>query len=315
MQFPFFFLSGMFLSFSIQLHYLALLLGLPMFFIVIFYLVKAKNKIAFIKCIGVMGISFLLFSSPLIIFDLRHQFINIKNFGHIFSDTTGEANKIINTINTWRFLNFFALGVDTAIINLGVLIVSGLILIKSKINDYARFILFFFIMIFLGLCLYSGPKYVHYYGFLFPLYFILLALCLSKIGKKWIGMLTVGIVLVGFTYINGNHYSFLFQHPNNQIENARTISKAVYKEITAKNYTITSLPQNYADSMYRYFLEAWGKPPAEKDSTRRNDELFVVCEGPCKPIGDKQWDIAYFAPNKVIGKWDVNNVTIYKLIR
>ena len=53
----------------------------------------------------------------------------------------------------------------------------------------------------------------------------------------------------------------------------------------------------------------------EKNTTERAEELIVLCEEKCSPVGNGQYDIALFAPKKIVGTWKVENVTIYKLTR
>jgi 4-amino-4-deoxy-L-arabinose transferase-like glycosyltransferase len=85
----FFILSGASLSFSIQLHYLTLILGIPITFIYLFDLVnkirQSDNKtVKQFRNYLLMTFSFILFSAPLIIFDLRHNFLNSKLFLALF---------------------------------------------------------------------------------------------------------------------------------------------------------------------------------------------------------------------------------------
>ena len=120
----------------------------------------------------------------------------------------------------------------------------------------------------------------------------------------------------GYIFLNFQKYYFLRNQPNNQITFAKNIAQKIYDNVKADKFTVTALPEKYSDSTYRYFLELYRKRPIEKDSLERADELFLVCEKKCNPIiGNPQWDIAYFAPNKIIGEWNINDVRIYKLIR
>ena len=89
-----------------------------------------------------------------------------------------------------------------------------------------------------------------------------------------------------------------------------------FDNVKKEKFTVTALPEKYSDSTYRYFLETWKKRAIEKDSLIKADELFVVCEKKCDPIiGNPQWDIAFFAPNKIVDEWKVSDVKIYKLVR
>ena len=112
----------------------------------------------------------------------------------------------------------------------------------------------------------------------------------------------------------GNYY-FLWGRGSYQIQKAKKIAKEISNEVTSPRFQLTGFPDQYSDSTYRYFLELADKRPIEKNSLEHGDELFVICESECKPIGAPQWDIAYFAPKKVAKKWDSENVRIYKLTR
>nr|MBP9798112.1 hypothetical protein [Candidatus Woesebacteria bacterium] len=110
-------------------------------------------------------------------------------------------------------------------------------------------------------------------------------------------------------------YVFLHKPGSYQIRIAEKIAREIEEHVTNDSYYVTSLPESVGDSTERYFLEKWGRRSMEKYTTERAEELFVLCEEECKPVGNGQFDIALFAPNKVVGTWKVENVTIYKLIR
>ena len=118
-----------------------------------------------------------------------------------------------------------------------------------------------------------------------------------------------------YIYINSQGYIFLKGNGSHQINKAKKIAREIYKNVSKDKFTITSLPGDYSDTTYRYFLEIWGKKPIEKDSLEKGEELFVVCEKECDPRNSAQWDIAYFAADKIEKVWNINNVKIYKLIR
>lgn len=144
---------------------------------------------------------------------------------------------------------------------------------------------------------------------------MLVAYFLSSLFSSNFGKTIIAVFLISFFLLNTQGYYFFTAHENNQIETARKIAKIIYDNMGGGNYRLTSLPQQYNDYTYRYFLEIWGKRPIEKGSLSRTSALFVVCEEECWPIGDPQWDVAYFAPRKIAGTWKADNVTIYKLTR
>ena len=316
----FFALSGAFLSFSIQLHYLSLFLILPISIIYLIDLLKERKQLIHkFVYLFICLFSFILFSSPLIIFDLRHNFLNSKLFLALFKSSRSTLLTKFNSLfDSFYFLNLYSLNINLNIFLvyflLFFLLLAFITLIKRSSN-FKTFLLFFLLTM-LGMSFYNGPKHPHYFGVLYPLYYIIISyfLVFPK-GTSWEKYLTIFFV-IGFIFLNFQKYPY-FKHPsNNQIALAQNIAQKISDNVKKEKFTVTALPEKYSDATYRYFLEARGKRAVEKDSLDKADELFVVCEKKCTPIiGNPQWDIAYFAPNKIVGEWQINNVKIYKLIR
>lgn len=320
----YFALLGAFLSFSIQLHYLALFLIPPALAIFAADLMKKikQSKIVTMKLFTnylFMLFSFIFFSSPLIIFDLRHNFLNSKLFIALFkSSGTDLITKFDSLFNSFYFLNIYSLNVTLNKFFVYILFFCLIVIFISllKIKSNLKTILFIFLLTIFGMSLYNGPKHPHYFGILYPIYYVIISYFLVMPEKIFWKKFIVIVFVTGFIFLNFQRYPYFKSSPNNQILLAQNIAQKISDNITKKKYTVTALPEKYSDSTYRYFLEVWGERPIEKDSLDKADELFVVCEKKCDPIiGNPQWDIAYFAPNKIIGEWKVNGVKIYKLIR
>ncbi len=315
----FFVISGVFLSFSIQLHYLALLLFPPIAILFLIKFLEEKNKrkplsFGFLTLIS----SFFISSLPLVIFDLRHNFLNLKNLLTFFKTSPQiGSNKLIDIFNSFLTLNRYSFNVRlNFLLSSAILVlvfISFIFLLKQKGN--IRIFLMFFIFCFLGISLYSGPKFSHYFGVIYPFYYIILAYFLSLLRTSLYGKAAILIFFVVYFYLNFQGYSFLFNKGNYQIEKAKIIANKIFQNADQNKYSLTTLPERSSDAPYRYFLEIWGKRPIEKDSLERANELFVVCEKECNLIiGNPQWNIAYFAPRKIVLTEKVNSVTIYKLI-
>lgn len=313
-------LFGSFLSFSIQLHYLALFLIPPAGIITFLYFLT--NKKHFLKNtlnLTVSFFSFVFFSFPLIIFDLRHQFLNTNNFINLFKGSAQtKTNLISNLINTFQSLNqySFAFKFDVVISSIIFVLILIILFTLIKSNKPITIFLVFFIFLILGFSLYGGDKHPHYFGVIYPVYFIIIgyfiSLLLSGGYEKYLALLFI----VAFVFLNYQKYYFIKNSGDGQLERSRKIAQIILDKVNASNFTVTALPEKYSDSTYRYYLEVWKKRPIEKDSLEKADELFLVCEKKCSPIiGNPQWDIAYFAPNKIVGEWKVDDVKIYKLIR
>lgn len=312
-------LAGAFLSFSVQLHYLALFLipSIAIFALIQLFEQKGELKQIFKGIISSLA-TFLLFSIPLVIFDLRHNFLNTNNFLKLFrSASPSGANKFFNVLDTFLSFNQYAFRAEFSIIFssiiLALFIFSLFFVIRKK--DNLRSLLIFLIATAVGVSFYLSARYPHYFLILYPLYYILVAFFLSSLLSSNAGKFVIAVFLISFIFLNSQGYYFLTVRENNQIEAAKKVAKIIADNSVHEGYRLTSLPQQYGDYTYRYFLEIWGKKPIEKGSFARTPTLFVVCEEECKPIGDPQWDIAYFAPRKIVGTWETDSVKIYKLTR
>jgi len=316
----FFVLSGAFLSFSIQLHYLILFLCLPISIIYLIDLLRERKQLIHkFVYLFICLFSFILFSSPLIIFDFRHQFLNSKNFIALFqSSGTNFLTKINSFFDSFYYLNLYSFNINLNKFFVYLLLLFLFIILFTLIKKGSslKIFLFTFLLTILGMSLYGGPKYPHYFVVLYPLYYIIISYFLVFPKESlWEKYLTI-FFLIGFIFLNFQKYPYFRSPPNNQITLAKNIAQKIFDNIKKEKFTVTALPEKYSDSTYRYFLEIWGRRAVEKDSLDKTDELFVVCEKKCPLIiGNPQWDIAYFAPNKIIGEWKVEGIKIYKLIR
>ncbi len=313
----YFLLAGAFLAFSIQLHYLALLLA-PV--AAIYFLIRLLEEKKLVKTVlgGILfTFSFLLFSIPLVIFDLRHDFLNSKNFLKLFEGSGNISTRNIESLNsTFLEINRFLFNFEFNRILLSAVMVLILIALLSVVwkKNHIRTFLIFFLALLIGISLYSGPKFAHYLGILFLPYIVVVGYFLSTLLNNQFGRLLVTIFLAGFLILNAQGYYFFQNKGNFQIDKAKKVSKIIFDDVKTTKYQVTTLPYQYSDPHYRYFLEIWGKKPLEKDSLEKASVLYVVCESACIPIGDPQWDVAYFAATEVEKVWDVDNVKIYKLV-
>ena len=313
----YFFLAGVALSSSIQLHYLALVL-IPGF---VFVLAKKilqkkvrtpKNFLNIVIC----TVGFVLFASPLIIFDLRHQFINSRNFLILFHSTGSMTTSLIpNFMNTAHSFGMYAFSLKTsgflAVPFIISLIFALVLMVKGK-GKVSNFFIFYFFAT-LGIGLYGGPKYPHYFAVLYVLFFITISYLFTKLPKNIWGYGLTGLFAASFILVNSQNYTAFFQNGSYQIDKAKKISKFIFDNVREKDYMVTAIPEVYSDHTARYFLEIWGKKPLERDNTKNARELFVICENPCKPIGNPLYDIAVFSAKKITASSKVDNVTIYKL--
>jgi len=312
-------LAGAFLSFSIQLHYLALFLIPPTVIFFLVQLLRNRKKIFIIvKGSLLMFSSFIFFSLPLLIFDLRHDFLNFNNFISLSKSSSGVGTDLINTIfESFHIFNSYVFNtqLNTILVYIILFALFAFLIFSLKKKTSISSLLIFFLVTFVGIAIYGGQKFPHYFETVYILYFAVVSYFLAYVSDIKNGRLLIFVFFILYLYINFLGYTFLYKSGNFQIKKAKDVAILIFDNVKASKFTVTSLPGDYSDTTYRYFLEIWGRKPIDKDSLEKADEQFVICERECKPIGDPQWDIAYFGANKQVGVWTINNVKIYKLIR
>ena len=331
---------GALVSAAVQLHYLAIFL-LP--FIagsVIYWLATDKKNKWIIKArnLIVSAAGFALVISPFIIFEIKHKFPNMNSvirFSNENRDKGGTYSPLANLLDTTNKFTQYIFQIDlsqylggfVSLLMLGVIV--AVILWKPRIKkqkDKAPQIsvtplLFAFFVLLVGTSLYHGPKFPHYLGALYLLFFVLLSYALTRIAGKIgprAGAVIIGLIVSQFIVLNAKNFLFLWQDEGHkQIERSRNVAQVIRDMNPQMPYTLTTSPQAYADYPYRYYLDAWGKKPIpkEEDALIPTKELFVICEKKCDPMADSQWAIAHFSARKVTDEKTAEGLYIYRLTK
>jgi len=317
------FLAGIFFSFSTQLHYLALFLApnLILFFL-INYKKIIKEPLLFAKKISSFFIGFLIFYLPLILFDLKNQFLNIKNFIKIFSE-----QEIIKSISFYeRFqetlTNFFNFAFNFKInyfLSLIFFILIFLYFFKKKFfykKPLFQLIFLSFFVFILGFSTLSSFRHYHYYNTIYLNFFVILAVFFADFFSiNFLTKILVFIFLVFF--INQNRLNYPFRHPqgNFQTKIAQKIAKSIVDNNPKIPYQIVPIPFTEMDGHIRYYLEIMGKRPLAEESPQEGKELYILCyEKECDVLNHPQWQIAAFKNKKIAKIWKVDRVKIYKVV-
>ncbi len=317
---PFFILTGLFAGFAFQLHYV--MFSLLFAFLVVglgqLYLHRKKAK-PFILNMCLAVLAFIVVNIPLIFFDLRHQFLNIKNFITLFNSpgSTGAAS-ISSVIDGFVSLNIFAFSLPLHVVVVAICLIGMLYTYKLWKDNSYRIILTIFMFSLVITSFMTANKFPHYFGILYPLYYLIVSIVLMRI----IGMIKTTYVATGaillmaglYIYTQGTHYQFLKVEPNRQIAHAEKTAEKIFPLITKDAYRLTAIPDSFGYSAYGYFLEAWGKVPVNNLTLDPADEMIVLCERGCEPIGNPQWDVAFFKARSVETSFISDHVYVYKLV-
>lgn len=318
-------LFGAFLSFSIQLHHLALFLTVPFFIMIILDIVKNKELLLErIKYLGISFGSFLFFSIPLIIFDLKHDFLNTKNFITLLTkkEVIGKSSYLLRLTETVQgfFHNLFQIPFNgfISILLLIALVASSYVIFKKLKSN--SFILLHFLNVFcfiICFALLNSERHIHYFGTIYISFFLIIAYIVYELSMKNKSLKTFlpVVCITIFLILNIKNYYYFQKQSNNQIRIAKTMADSFQGRITSTKFQMVSIPPTDTDGHIRYFLEIQGHKAFAYDSMEQAEELFALCFKPdCVVIGDPQWQIASFENKKIDQVWKTENVTIYKLV-
>lgn len=313
---------GSLLSLSLQLHYLALFMFGTIGIIGLKELLLTKNKRLFLRGVLISVVSFIFFYSPLIIFDLRHQFLNSKGLLKLFSakDVVGGGHSLASFLETNKnfFDHIFATNVNTYVA-LFLFLIIVVVAIKEKLYPKKLLLQIHTLNIVLYIYLFSlltSFRYPHYYNTIYYSFFFMAAYFLTSLIKnKKITWALIAVLIGIFTYFNAQNYYFIFKTGSDQIGRARTVAKSIVDHNPQSPYQLTALPYTEIDGHVRYFLELMGKRPLSEESFEQPKELYVLCYyKECEVLNHPQWQIAFFKNKKIATIWEVLNIKIYKLI-
>lgn len=320
-------LTGFSVGVALQMHYLAAIL-IPIVGILWLYeiLLRIRSKLKMVKLLGgtLLGIlSFILVMLPLIIFDLRHNFLNYRAAVELFS--AGSAVKVDIFSNVIRIPALFShnlvgryISADSPYLTIIVSVLIAVALIY-RFSYWPKFSLAVWLIVgLLGLTFYQQEIFDHYLGFMNPAPFLLLGSLTTlripslKIGKNVVIYGLVALIMT-LTIVNFQKSPLLFS-PNNQLKRTQEVAKFIINETPNNDFNFALIAKNNYDSAYQFYLDLYGHKPKilPIDTT---GQLFVVCEDQvCDPVHNDKYEIAAFGWSKVEWIKDFYGVKIYKLV-
>ncbi len=341
----FFILSGILLGVLMQLHYLATFVGV----IIVLYVLITRRDHRAIKDFLFLLLGFVVGWSPFLAFEVRHGFPNIISiFSFVFhSGDTGGGSKFFDTIYNAFFRLFarlitnfpppeqvsigvhknidvwYLLTVTLAITSMYIFIKSCYVGFKTHVKDLPKLsLLFIWFVVGISLFgLYKKSIYDYYFGFMFPLPFLIVSNSIVYFWRKnTLGKTLAGIAFIGIVFINLQGVPFRFP-PNQQLKQVQEISQFVLSKTDDKPFNFALITGGNSDHAYRYFFTLNNKPPVvienaiiDPERTTATDQLLVVCETiECHPLGNSLWEIAGFGRAEIVGQWDVSVVKVLKL--
>jgi 4-amino-4-deoxy-L-arabinose transferase-like glycosyltransferase len=330
-DFRWFILVGIALAFSVQMHYLALLL-IPVAGVIWLRELKVKlidkQKTKYFYTGTILAIvAFLILMSPLFFFDLKHNFTNYHAVMEFFSKRETTVN--LNPLNTLgrvvpiyinnlvgRYMAFEnpILTPLLALVILIPLIVTGMQIYRKKQLNWPLWSLNNWLLIgVLGLALYKQNIFDHYLGFLNPVPYLLFGALFSLKFKNKLFLIGLYALFAILVFINLQNTP-LKNSPNRQLQRTQEVAKFVISKAQKKDFNFALIAKSNYDAAYQFYLDQYGHKPKQVP-IEITDQLFVVCEDPlCEPVGHSKYEIAGFGWTKIDQVWEVSGVKVYKLV-
>ena len=323
-------------SLIIQLHYVALLsaAGAGIIFLVqTVEKIKNKNKKEnkkFIKHIFLSALIFLASLTPLLLFDLKHDFRNIKSLtGILFEEESFDLNRKKGRTGLGAISKYFTVDLrdkssqllfetsfDIDEVNHPLLYLTLALLIfyliknKNKIADGEKVLAAFLIPTIFGIALYQHNVYTHYISFTYPLVYIFYGIVFSKIKKKGGFFLTFIPFFTYFLYNNINRYPI--DDHSWTIDDVERVSNSIYERVNENekyNLVLLSESKDLYAMTYRYYLSTKDNPPTLIENHHSAEKLFIINEEKKETdlINLPIYEIQVFPDKEVIETYQIDN--------
>lgn len=308
-------LVGLCVAVLVQLHYITLLCLPAAGLIWLNQLrVDIKNRkaniISGLVALGVFIVSFL----PLVLFDLRHNFINSQSFIHFLTADLGPnqsslldrvhlvATRTFLRINQTLFFEFMFPNIIASCLFIAGLIATVIVKLKNSKSDNLGLsvILTYLVIGILGLGYYRGAIFNHYLIYLLPLSFLVWGVVLEFLIRKNLGKIFV--IVFGILFLSWNITRYHLSDLGWTVQDVQKTSQSILshrKDNEKYNIVLLSETGDIEGQSYRYFLNVSDHPPLPKQNWGDIDTLFIINEDhKLKKVVDSPiYEIVVF-PNK-----------------
>jgi hypothetical protein len=290
------FLGGVVVNF----HFINLLIFVPLFLFVLIF--GGKNKL---RNLSLLVCGFAISFLPLILFEMRHNFVMFKNTFLSGSYKLFIENKNLPTnleVSKNPLENLFLI---TKYINQWIIfdirlqllwIVGFLIFLYKKIAIEEKILVLSSLLSFILLITFARFQFVYFY--LFPFVLFIQFIFLLTIAKFKLGKIIVFILLLLNLFFFSAAY---FKESTRNYKTLRTVVEQVLKDrIIVKNddfniYVIRETPIAATGWDYRYFFKSKGVDPQPPDQYKQSKKLLLISEKGSLNLKDiASWEISEF---------------------
>lgn len=315
------FLSGIFAGLALQANFLFLSVFLGLALYLIFQKQPFKKQILFyFGCF--MGIL------PYLLFELRHQFYNLKAFLLLADSGKGVAFSPISFLKRIfegfyqalyfclgygypDWLNFLVLA--TVIGGLGLYFLG-----KGK-TSFVKTNIFFIFLGLLIIALYPGEMLVHYLGSIYPFIFLLMGLIFERAaetGIRYVAQLILAILVVlNLLKVNYSCSRECGMPSGWDLAGVKEAGKVISRDAYGSFNVASILDGDTRAYPYRYIIEVLGKKPLGVEEYPRAQVLYVIGRGDeSRILNYPVWEISAFLPAEITQVWPIkNDISVFKL--
>lgn len=312
-----------------QLHFMALAMAPFILFMLVIIFLKAKkdNKVKQFTKYNLISLLFsLIIFFPFILFNLRHEFINIKELLNFIPSNVGIARS--NLSLTERSFNLLIqlynslLGLGNEIYTYLLVFLSAIglldILTNKKIK-WPKLILLLYLALGLATAsLYGGQVHDYYLGFLFPAPFLLSVLFLDLFKNKKLRIIMA--LIFSFTlFIPAISKNKIFEkNLYSQKNKAEGIAKAIVEDADGETFNLVLFTpaKDYRALAIRYFAEIFtGRIISYEDYSRDKFLYAIVEDGTEDPMRENIYEVASFGPKNKLKEFVAEESKIIKYSR
>jgi 4-amino-4-deoxy-L-arabinose transferase-like glycosyltransferase len=251
-------LSAVLIGISFHVH-----LTLLIFFVPFFYTVFRKRKKIKSGTWILISFSYLVTTSPLLVFDFVHNFDNlltplkfIKNIGQTPGSFNPHLNPFLFGLNKIVFIDIPKYRFANIIITLFSILIMAKLTVAKK--NYPGKLLFAIVALFSFLfCLYPGKIQEYYLVLLFPFWSMAAGLLLKKLKKNYLCILLSVFILT-------NLYSYFSQDNPHGLSTKKKFVEETSRRLNEDYYLSFGSDVDYEG--WRYLFETYGKKPARSQA-------------------------------------------------
>lgn len=316
-KYLFMFLCGFFIGLGMELHFLVISLMIAIFVFLVLY-IKSPLQLSVLYLAGLF-----FAAAPTIIFELRHDFLNIHLLIKYFSATKDTQYSFLSVwqerlsyfaVNDWNFLIIFP-------------ILSGILIFASKKYNFSKNFLFLnrLALITLLIILLFAVK-LSAFGAHYLLPFLMTMLILIPVFLTYLKnvrfvnlvcFLFVGLnLIITLSQLNNNHGYFM---PDGwSLKKIKEVSSIIAIDAASHpNFNVASLLDGDTRTYpVRYMLSLTNEPPQNYTAYPQNDYLYVLARSADQIVDSTVWEITALKPFTIETVWETgDNINLYLLAR